>query len=101
MVESLPLTDAHFHAILVSQQMFYGDLLARVDAKETNIEKSEHFLSNAIGSLLKIGLTKPFVSLLQVMENFDSPILKSLAKDIKASLLVSASGSQAQPSSEG
>ena len=94
LVKSLPLTDAHFRAALVSKQMFYGDLLAQVEAKETSGEKSEHFLANLIDSSLEVGLTDPFVSLLQVMENFDSPALRCLAKDINASLLINASESQ-------
>ena len=100
LVQSLPLTDAHFRAALVSKQMFYGDLLAQVDVKGTNIEKSDHFLTSTIDSSLNVGLTNPFESLLQVMENFDSPTLKCLAKDINTSLLISASEPQTQPSSD-
>ena len=43
LVQSLPMTDAHFHAALVSKQLFYGDLLDQIDAKGTNAEKSAHF----------------------------------------------------------
>ena len=100
LVQSLPLTDAHFRAALVSKQMFYGDLLAQVNAKGTNVEKSEHFLTNTIDSSLNVGLTNPFESLLQVMENFDSPILKCLAKDINTSLLLGTNKPQSQPSSD-
>ena len=91
LVKSLPMTDAHFRAALVSKQLFCGDLLDQVDAKRTNAEKSEHFLINTIDCSLNVGMTNPFVSLLQVMENFDSPILQSLAKDINADLLISTS----------
>ena len=73
--------------------MFYGDLLAEVNAKGTNVEKSEHFLTRTIDSSLEVGLTDPFVCLLQVMDGFDSPALKCLAKDINANLLISASES--------
>ena len=100
LVQSLPLTDAHFRAALVSKQMFYGDLLAQVNAKGTNVEKSEHFLTNTIDSSLNVGLTNPFESLLQVMENFDSPTLKCLAKDINTTLLISTSEVQTQASSD-
>ena len=97
LVQSLPLKDAHFRAALVSQQLFYGDLLDQVDAKRTNAEKSEHFLINTIDCSLNVGMTNPFVSLLQVMENFDSPVLQSLAKDINTDLMISiSSGSQAK-----
>ena len=85
------MTDAHFRAALVSKQLFCGDLLDQVDAKRTNAEKSEHFLTNTIDCSLNVGMTNPFVSLLQVMENFDSPILQSLAKDINVDLLISTS----------
>ena len=91
LVKSLPMTDAHFRAALVSEQLFHGDLLDQVDAKRTNAEKSEHFLINTIDCSLNVGMTNPFVSLLQVMENFESPILQSLAKDINADLLISTS----------
>ena len=94
LVKSLPLTDAHFRAALVSKQMFFGDLKAQVDAKGTNVEKSEHFLANSIDSSLEVGLTNPFVSLLQVMEKFDSPALRCLAKDINTSILTNASESR-------
>ena len=80
--------------------MFYGDLLAQVNAKGTNVEKNEHFLTNTIDSSLNVGLTNPFESLLQVMENFDSPSLKCLAKDINTTLLISTSEVQTQPSSD-
>ena len=91
LVKSLPMTDAHFRAALVSKQLFCGDLLDQVDAKRTNAEKSEHFLINTIDCSLTVGMTNPFVNLLQVMENFDSPILQSLAKDINTDLLISTS----------
>ena len=91
LVKSLPMTDAHFRAALVSKQLFCGDLLDQVDAKRTNAEKSEHFLTNTIDCSLTVGMTNPFVNLLQVMENFDSPILQSLAKDINTDLLISTS----------
>ena len=91
LVKSLPMTDAHFRAALVSKQLFCGDLLDQVDAKRTNAEKSEHFLTNTINCSLNVALTNPFVSLLQAMENFDSPILQSLAKDINVDLLISTS----------
>lgn len=91
LVQSLPLTDAHFRAALVSNQMFYGELLDQVDAKRANAEKNEHFLTNTIDTSLDVGITKPFMILLQVMENFDSPTLKHLAKDINTELLTDTS----------
>ena len=95
LVQSLPLTDAHFRAALVSKQLFYGNLFDQVDAKGTNAEKNEHFLTNTIDPSLNVGITSLFVSLLQVMENFDSPTLKSLANDINADLLIATDASQA------
>ena len=95
----MPLADAHFRAVLVSKQMFSGDLLDQVDTKETNAEKNEHFLTNTIDTSLNVGITDPFISLLQVMEGFGSVTLKSLAEDINRDLLISTNGSQAQESS--
>ena len=101
LVQSLPLKDAHFRAALISKQLFYGDLLDQVDAKRTNAEKSEHFLINTIDFSLNVGMTNPFGSLLQVMENFDSPVLQSLAKEINTDLMISISnGSQAELTSD-
>ena len=104
LVQSLPMTDAHFRAALVSKQLFYGDLLDQIDAKETNAEKSAHFLTNTIDTSLNVGITRLFVNLLQVMENFDSPILRSLAHDINADLLKATSTTQTllytQPTSD-
>ena len=101
LIQSLPLTDAHFRAALVSKQLFYGDLLDQVDAKRTNAEKNKHFLINTIDCSLNVGLTNHFVSLLQVMENFDSPVLQSLAKDINTDLMISISSeSQAELTSD-
>ena len=101
LVQSLPLKDAHFRAALISKQLFYGDLLDQVDAKRTNAEKSKHFLINTIDFSLNVCMTNPFVSLLQVMENFDSPILQSLAKEINIDLMISISnGSQAELTSD-
>ena len=40
LVQSLPLTDAHFRAALVSKQLFCGDLLDQVEAKRTNAERN-------------------------------------------------------------
>ena len=94
LIQSLPLTDAHFRAALVSKQLFYGDLFDQVDLKRTNAEKNEHFLTNAIDPCLNVGTTNVFVSLLQVMESFDSPTLKSLARDIKGHLLMATDTSQ-------
>ena len=86
LIKSLPMTDAHFRAALVSKQLLCGDLLDQVNAKGTNTEKSEHFLINTIDCSLNVGMTNPFVSLLQVMESFDSPVLQGLAKDINTDL---------------
>lgn len=96
LVQSLPLADAHFRALLVSKQMFSGDLFDQVDAKETNAEKNEHFLANTIDTSLNVGIINPFISLLQVMESFGSTTLKSLAEDINTDLLISTNGSQTQ-----
>ena len=76
LVQSLPLTDAHFRAALVSKQLFCGDLLDQVEAKRTNAERNEHFLTNTINPSLNVGIISLFANLLQVMKNFDSPILK-------------------------
>ena len=101
LVQSLPLKDAHFRAALISKQLFYGDLLDQVDAKRINAEMSEHFLINTIDFSLNVGMTNPFGSLLQVMENFDSPVLQSLAKEINTDLMISISnGSQAELTSD-
>ena len=94
LVQSLPLTDAHFRAALVSKQLFCGDLLDQVEAKKTNAERNEHFLTNTINPSLNVGIISLLVNLLQVMENFDSPILKSLANDINADLLIAANTSK-------
>ena len=94
LVQSLPLTDAHFRAALVSKQLFCGDLLDQVEAKKTNAERNEHFLTNTINPSLNVGIISLFVNLLQVMENFDSPILKSLANDINADLLIATNTSK-------
>ena len=59
LVKSLPMTDAHFRAALVSKQLFCGDLLDQVDVKRTNADKSEHFLTDCS---LNVGMTNPFVT---------------------------------------
>ena len=94
LVQSLPLTDAQFRAALVSKQLFCGDLLNQIDLKGTSAEKSEHFLTNTIDPSLNVGKTDLFVNLLQVMENSDSPTLKSLANDINVDLQIPTSESQ-------
>ena len=76
LVQSLPLTDAHFCAALISKQLFCGDLIDQVEAKRTNVERNEHFLTNTINPSLNVGIISLFANLLQVMKNFDSPILK-------------------------
>ena len=102
LVKSLPMTDAHFRAALVSKQLFCGDLLDQVDLKRTNAEKNEHFLTNAIDPALNVGATNIFVNLLQVMENFDSPALANLANDINRHLLMvtNTSRTMVQPTSD-
>ena len=92
LVQVLPLTDAHFRAALVSKQMFHGDLLCQVDAKETNAEKNEHFLTNTIDCSMNIGIISPFITLLQVMETFGSTTLNKLAENIKTELMISTTG---------
>ena len=94
LVQSLPLGDAHFRADLVSRNLFCGDLLGQVNSKGTDAEKSEHFLTNTIDPSLNAGTTDLFVNLLQVMENSDSPTLRSLAKDINADLKTAINESQ-------
>ena len=94
LVQSLPLTDAHFRTALVSKKFFSGDLSGQVDAKGTNAEKSEHFLTNTIDPSLNVGKTDLFKNLLQVMENSDSPTLKSLANDINVDLQIATNESQ-------
>ena len=39
LLESLPMTDSHFRAVLVQKRMFPGDLLNQVVAKDTRAKK--------------------------------------------------------------
>ena len=94
LVQSLPLTDAHFRAALMSKQLFCCDLLNQVNLKRTNAEKSEHFLTNTIDPSLNVGTTDLFEKLLQVMENSDSPTLRTLANDINVDLQIATNVSQ-------
>lgn len=57
-------------------------------AKETNADKSTHFLNNTIGTSLNAGIVDPFVHLLEVMKEFDNSTLKSLAEDIALDLSI-------------
>ena len=83
-----------------AKQFFHGDLLDQMKTKDTNAEKSEFFLINTIDSSLNVGITSSFVSLLEVMKNFDSPTVLSLAEEIDANLLQLTTDS-AQPLSKG
>ena len=86
LLKSLPLADPHFHEDLEQKNLFFGDLLEEVKAKDTEARKAAHFLQNAINHSLKIDNTEPFDNLLEVMENFDNEDCRSLAKEIKTCL---------------
>ena len=83
LLKSLPMTDPVFHAELEKKNFFFGDLSEEVKAKDTEAQKAAHFLQNTIDLSLKIDNIEPFVSLLEVMENFHNEDCKSLAKEIK------------------
>jgi len=83
LVKSLPMIDPYFHVELKTKNLFFGDLLEEVKAKNTEAQRAEHFLQNTIDCSLKIDNTGPFVSLLEVMQNFDNENCKSLAIKIK------------------
>ena len=83
LIKSLPMTDPHFHVELENKNLFFGDLLEEVKAKNTEAQRAEHFLQNAIDCSLKIDNPGPFASLLEVMKNFDDEDCKSLAIRIK------------------
>ena len=86
LLKSLPITDPLFYKDLEKNNLFFGNLSDEVKAKDTEAEKAEHFLQNAIDHSLKNDNTEPFASLLEVMKNFDNEDCKSLAKEIKVFL---------------
>ena len=86
LLKSLPMADPHFHEDL-EKNLFFGNLLEEVKAKDTEARKAAHFLQNAINHSLKIDNTEPFDNLLEVMENSDNGDCKSLAKEIKTYLI--------------
>ena len=86
LLKSLPMADPQFHEDLEKRNLFSGDLLQEVKAKDTEARKTAHFLQNAINHSLKINNTEPFDNLLEVMESSDDGDCKSLAKEIKTYL---------------
>ena len=82
LVKSLPMTDPYFYVELEKKNLFFGDLLKELKAKDTGEQKAAHFLQNVVDHSLKINNIKPFASLLEVMENSDNKGCKSLAKEI-------------------
>ena len=86
LLKSLPMADPQFHKSLEKRNLFSGDLLEEVKAKDTETRKAAHFLQNAINHSLKIDNTEPFDNLVEAMESSDNGDCKSLAKEIKTYL---------------
>ena len=86
LVTCLPIKDAVFKAKLKKEELFPGDLEAKVDAQDTKANGATVFLNEGIQPFL--GLEEncsPFRKLLSVMESH-SPALKQLVIKIKKQL---------------
>ena len=89
LLESLPMNNEVFLALLKCQNLFAGDLEEEVRAKTTRRQKAAYFLENAIFRPLNIDDFKPLCKLLTAMADekhlSDSP-LKQLATEIEQKL---------------
>jgi len=79
--DSLPMNNSIFTTKLVEQQLLSGDLVVKVNSKQTPQEAAENFLNTEIEPFLGDDDNR-LQKLLLVMEEF-SPPLKHLASEIK------------------
>ena len=78
LVQTLPMDDAIFQALLFKNNFFSGDKNATLNAKPTKADKALYFLNNIIGC----DADSCFETLLNVMEVFGDSVA-ALAQEIK------------------
>ena len=78
LVSKLPMDDAKFRALLVSADLFPGDLKQAVQAKPTSADKAEYFIDHGINND-----AEDFVKLVDVMTNSGNNSLIKLAAEIR------------------
>ena len=78
LVSELPMEDANFRALLLSADLFPGDLKQSVCAKLTPAEKAEYFINHGINND-----DEKFAKLVDVMAESGSSSLVRLAAQIR------------------
>ena len=87
LVQTLPMSDVIFLALLFRHDLFPGNLREEVLAKPTRADRAEHFLTNAIEHYLFAEEDfMPFRHLLEVMSLCNHAPLKNLAAEINQRL---------------
>ena len=78
LVSKLPMNDAKFRALLVSADLFPGDLKQAIKAKQTSADKAEYFINHGINND-----AEDFVKLVDVMTNSGNNSLVKLVAEIR------------------
>ena len=78
LLQTLPMNDAIFKALLIQNNFFSGDQNATLNAQLTEAKKASYFLDSIIGR----DVDRYFETLLNVMEVFGDPVA-ALAREIK------------------
>ena len=86
LVQTLPMGDAIFMAILYSRDLLPGNLKEHIESLPTSVDKSSHFLDHVIKPSVNSGDASRFDELLNVMEDSEYQGVKELAKLIRDSI---------------
>jgi len=83
LVKSLPMDDAQFISMLITNNLLPGDTVAKIEAKSTQAEKALYFLNHVIKPALDIDNTSNFNALISVMQMCGYNYVQDLARTIK------------------
>ena len=82
LVESLPMSDASFVAMLYRGDLLPGNILQEIRANSTNADKAAHFLDRVIKPSLKLEDSSGFKKLLNILQDGDYMHVKQLSHKI-------------------
>ena len=85
LIEALPMDDPIFIAMLFSRHLITSYQKEEIEVLGTVTRKAEFFL-NVISLSLSAHLTVFFIGLLDIMNDYDSPRVQAVAKQIKSEL---------------
>ena len=81
LIKALPISD--LLPEFVASNLLSGGQKSEVESRNTRKERTQYFLDEAIKRGLDVGFIEPFNKMIDIMENSDDLITRSLASKIK------------------